>query len=104
MVLPFPNHDAKWDARSRKRLEYLIRHSTEHLTVGTGDCRESYISQNRYLVDHVFSKQQIYEAVWDNPDGDGNAAVTNIISQIRKKLNPGNPMHGYIRTILQCHP
>ena len=53
MVLPFPNHDAKWDARSRKRLEYLIRHSTEHLTVGTGDCRESYISQNRYLVDHT---------------------------------------------------
>ena len=53
MVLPFPNHDSKWDARSRKRLEYLIRHSTEHLTVGTGDCRESYISQNRYLVDHT---------------------------------------------------
>lgn len=53
VVLPFPNHDAKWDARSRKRLEYLIRHSTEHLTVGTSDCRESYISQNRYLVDHA---------------------------------------------------
>lgn len=56
-----------------------------------------------YLAKHpgwVFSKQQIYEAVWDNPDGDGNAAVTNIISQIRKKLNPGNPMHGYIRTVV----
>ncbi|MCI8479017.1 MAG: helix-turn-helix domain-containing protein [Oscillospiraceae bacterium] len=36
----------------------------------------------------VFSKQQIYEAVWNDPDGDGNAAVTNLISQIRKKLNP----------------
>lgn len=53
VVLPFPGHDAKWDVRSRKRLEYLIRHSVEHLTVGTEDCRESYISQNRYLVDHA---------------------------------------------------
>ena len=31
----------------------LGRHSVEHLTVGTEDCRESYISQNRYLVDHA---------------------------------------------------
>ena len=53
VVLPFPGHDAKWDVRSRKRLEYLVRHSVEHLTTGTEDCRESYISQNRYLVDHA---------------------------------------------------
>ena len=53
VILPFPGHDAKWDVRSRKRLEYLVRHSVEHLTTGTEDCRESYISQNRYLVDHA---------------------------------------------------
>lgn len=53
VILPFPGHDAKWDVRSRKRLEYLIRHSVEHLTAGTEDCRESYIGQNRYLVDHA---------------------------------------------------
>ena len=53
VVQPFPGHDAKWDIRSRKRLEYLIRHSAEHLITGTEDCRESYISQNRYLVDHT---------------------------------------------------
>ena len=53
VILPFPGHDAKWDVRSRKRLEYLVWHSVEHLTVGTEDCRESYISQNRYLVDHA---------------------------------------------------
>lgn len=53
VILPFPGHDAKWDVRSRKRLEYLIQHSTEHLTAGTEDCRESYIGQNRYLVDHA---------------------------------------------------
>ena len=53
VILPFPGHDAKWDVRSRKRLEYLIQHSTEHLTASTEDCQESYISQNRYLVDHA---------------------------------------------------
>lgn len=53
MILPFPGHDAKWDVRSGKRLEYLIQHSTEHLTASTEDCQESYISQNRYLVDHA---------------------------------------------------
>ena len=53
VILPFPGHDAKWDVRSGKRLEYLIQHSTEHLTASTEDCQESYISQNRYLVDHA---------------------------------------------------
>ena len=48
----------------------------------------------------VFSKQQIYEAVWQDPKGHGDAAVTNIISQIRKKLHPDNPKNGYIRTVV----
>lgn len=96
VVLPFPNHDTKWDIRSRKRLEYLIQHSTEHLTVGTGDCRESYISQNRYLVDHAqylvavseehreqeigsfqvtaYAREKGLEIIYINPD---TAEVTN---------------------------
>lgn len=56
-----------------------------------------------YLARHpgwVFSKQQIYEAVWQEPGGDSDAAVTNIISQIRKKLNPDDPTHGCIRTVV----
>lgn len=48
----------------------------------------------------VFSKQQIYEAVWKEPVGDGNAAITNIISQIRKKLHPDGPKSGYIKTVV----
>ena len=48
----------------------------------------------------VFSKQQIYEAVWQEADGDSDAAVTNVISQIRKKLNPDDPTHGCIRTVV----
>ena len=56
-----------------------------------------------YLAKHpgwVFSKQQIHEAVWQEADGDSDAAVTNVISQIRKKLNPDDPMHGCIRTVV----
>lgn len=48
----------------------------------------------------VFTKQQIYEAVWQEADGDSDAAVTNVISQIRKKLNPDDPTHGCIRTVV----
>ena len=56
-----------------------------------------------YLARHpgwVFSKQQIYEAVWQEADGDSDAAVTNVVSQIRKKLNPEDPTHGCIRTVV----
>lgn len=56
-----------------------------------------------YLARHpgwVFSKQQIYEAVWQEAEGDSDAAVTNVISQIRKKLNPDDPTHGHIRTVV----
>ena len=48
----------------------------------------------------VFTKQQIYEAVWQEAEGDSDAAVTNVISQIRKKLNPDDPTHGHIRTVV----
>lgn len=56
-----------------------------------------------YLARHpgwVFSKQQIYEAVWQEADGDSDAAVTNVVSQIRKKLNPEDPTHGFIQTVV----
>lgn len=50
-----------------------------------------------YLAQHpgwVFSKEQIYETVW-NESGDGGAAVTNVVSQIRRKLGDK-----YIRTVI----
>lgn len=56
-----------------------------------------------YLAQHpgwVFTKEQIYEAVWQQPGEYCGAAVSNVISQIRKKLNPENPKHGYIKTIV----
>ena len=48
----------------------------------------------------VFSKQQIYEAVWQESEGDGSSAIANIVNRIRKKLNPDNPKDGYIKTVV----
>ncbi len=50
-----------------------------------------------YLAQHlgwVFSKEQIYEAVWKE-SGDGGTAVTNVVSQIRRKIGDK-----YIRTVI----
>lgn len=42
----------------------------------------------------VFSREQIYEAVWKE-NSDGGAAVTNVVSQIRKKIGDR-----YIKTVI----
>lgn len=50
-----------------------------------------------YLAQHpgwVFSKEQIYNAVWKE-SGDGGAAVVSVISQIRHKLGDD-----YIETVI----
>lgn len=56
-----------------------------------------------YLAKHpgwVFSKEQIYEAVWNEAGEHCGTAVTNVISQIRRKLKQENPNGGYIRTVI----
>lgn len=53
VVIPFLGHDEKWDERSKKRLSFLIQHSTEHLVIGKQDCKESYIKRNCYMIDHA---------------------------------------------------
>ena len=61
VVLPFPGHDEQWDTRSRERLAFLIRHSTECVTVGETACRESYFQRNRYMVDHADCLLAVYD-------------------------------------------
>lgn len=56
-----------------------------------------------YLAKHpgwVFTKKQIYEAVWKQPDENCEAVVTNTISHIWKKLDQENPKDGYIKTVV----
>ena len=61
VVLPFPGHEQKWDERSRKRLDFLIRHSAEHFTIGKTDSRNSYIRRNCYMVDHADYLLAVYD-------------------------------------------
>ena len=51
-VLPFPGHDEQWDARSRERLAFLIRHS---------------IQRNRYMVDHTDCLLVVYDDSLNGP-------------------------------------
>jgi len=51
-----------------------------------------------YLASHpfcVFSKEQIYEAVWKEDGTNCGSAVTNVVSQIRRKIGDG-----YIETVV----
>ena len=48
----------------------------------------------------VFSKEQIYEAVWKEAGEHSGSAVTNVIGQIRKKLREGGGKQEYIQTII----
>ena len=52
-----------------------------------------------FLANHpgwVFSRAQIYEAVWKEPGEYCGAAVTNVISQIRRKIGSN-----YITTVVE---
>ena len=48
----------------------------------------------------VFSKEQIYEAVWKEAGENCGTAVTNVISQIRRKLKQEKPAEGFVRTVI----
>lgn len=62
VVLPFQGHDAKWDERSKRRMDFLLRMCSDCVIVGKEDCRESYIKRNCYMVDHA----DFLVAVYDN--------------------------------------
>lgn len=61
VVLPYPDHDERWDERSKKRLAFLIKHSAECITVGQKAWRESFMQRNRYLVDHADCLLAVYD-------------------------------------------
>ena len=75
VVLPFLGHDEKWDARSKERLAFLIRHSVDYVTIGKTASSESYTQENRYMVDHT----DCLLAVYDN-NQDLKSSVTQIVN------------------------
>lgn len=82
MALPFAGHDARWDARSRERLAFLIRHSAECVTVGEQESRESYLARNRYLIDHA----DMLLAVYDNEKNLRSGTMYTVHYAQKKKL------------------
>lgn len=62
VVLPFEGHDAKWDERSKRRMDFILRMCSDCIVIGKEDCRESYIKRNCYMVDHA----DYLVAVYDN--------------------------------------
>ena len=48
----------------------------------------------------VFTKEQIYEAVWHEPSNGYCHAVENTIFQIRKKLRPYARSHHFVKTVV----
>ncbi len=63
VALPFEGHDAEWDARSKKRLKFLLDHSTETVTVGTTaePAAICYKKRNYYMVDHADCLLAVYD-------------------------------------------
>lgn len=61
VVLPFEGHDAKWDERSKRRMDFLRQMCSECVVIGTEDCRESYIMRNCYMVDHADHLVAVYD-------------------------------------------
>ncbi|MEA4848279.1 MAG: SLOG family protein [Clostridiaceae bacterium] len=64
IALPFDGHDKNWDERSKTRLAFLIRHSSETVTVGSNSAnvQENYKKRNYYIVGHA----DVLVAVYDN--------------------------------------
>lgn len=85
-VLSFPN------------LEIHLKEQTVYLNHALIPMTHHEFFTLTYLAQHpgwVLSKEQIYEAVWKESGTNCRAAVTNVVSQIRRKIG-----EGYIRTVV----
>lgn len=80
---PFPGHSAKWDIRSRKRLEHLRRNCTECHIIGERDCRESYIKRNCYMVE-----QSDFLVAVSDYDGKAESVMPQIMDYAVRKHKP----------------
>lgn len=82
VVLPFEGHDAKWDERSKRRMDFLRQMCSECVVIGTEDCRESYIMRNCYMVDHA----DYMVAVYDNERNLRSGTMQAVRYAEKKKL------------------
>lgn len=85
LVLPFEGHDKNWDDRSKKRMDYIRRHSRSVTILGSPDWPpvECYRKRSRYMVDQSNCLLAVYD-----PRGSirGDAAIMVKFAQRKKSL------------------
>lgn len=62
IALPGEGHDIDWDERSKRRMDFLVRHCSRLAVVGSELSSEDYRTRNEYMVDHA----DVLVAVYDN--------------------------------------
>lgn len=63
IALPFEGHDKGWEERSRRRMSFLIKHSTETVIIGQKDMPPAvnYRRRNKYMVDRADCLLAVYD-------------------------------------------
>ena len=96
MVLPYPEHGKNWDELSKKRLDFLQKHSATCMTIGERNGWESYERRNRYLVDQA----DYLLAVYDDA-ADARLQITQMVEYAKKKRKKVVLIHPDTACIIQ---
>lgn len=91
VALPFVGHDAKWDQRSKRRMEFILQHCSKKEVIGNEDCRESYVKRNCYMVDQANYLVAVYDDVRNLRSGYN--AVCQICAEERCSGSSDSPRH-----------
>ena len=83
VALPFFGHDAKWDQRSKRRMEFILQHCSRKEVIGNEDCRESYVKRNCYMVDQANYLVAVY-----NDGRNMRSGTMQCVRYARKKQIP----------------
>jgi len=63
IALPFEGHDLNWEERSRRRMSFLVKHSTQTVIVGQKEAPPavSYRRRNAYMIDRADCLLAVYD-------------------------------------------
>lgn len=101
IVLPHPDHDARWDGRSKNRMAFLRTHCAECIMIGTDPGPESYYKRNRYLVDHADYLVAVYDG--DRNVRSGTEMTVRYAQNLRKSIILIHPGTGIVSQEFHLH-
>ena len=63
IALPFEGHDLNWEERSRRRMSFLVKHSTQTVIVGQKEAPPAvnYRRRNAYMIDRADCLLAVYD-------------------------------------------